>query len=141
MQKLWNLCDLLRDDGINYSDYVTELVLLLFIKMVHENTEAEILNQHTLPRGYRWTDLKGKSSINLLDGYKTMLLALSTGKRIEIQKSDKAGVDDKTVEVVVYSATINVRQQRQEAMACNTKPSSITSRSSQQRHGPLLACP
>ncbi|WP_338013023.1 type I restriction-modification system subunit M N-terminal domain-containing protein, partial [Oceanospirillum linum] len=39
VQKLWNLCDVLRDDGINYSDYVTELVLLLFIKMVHENTE------------------------------------------------------------------------------------------------------
>ena len=36
VQKLWNLCDVLRDDGINYSDYVTELVLLLFIKMVHE---------------------------------------------------------------------------------------------------------
>ena len=31
VQKLWNLCDVLRDDGINYSDYVTELVLLLFI--------------------------------------------------------------------------------------------------------------
>jgi hypothetical protein len=26
VQKLWNLCDVLRDDGINYSDYVTELV-------------------------------------------------------------------------------------------------------------------
>ena len=116
-------------------------MLLLFIKMVHENTEAEILNQHTLPKGCRWTDLKGKSGINLLDGYKTMLLALSTGKRIEILKSDKAGVDEKAVEVVVYPATINVRQQRQEAMACNTKPSSITLRSSQQRHGPLLACP
>lgn len=38
VQKLWNLCDVLRDDGINYSDYVTELVLLLFIKMEFENT-------------------------------------------------------------------------------------------------------
>ncbi len=35
VQKLWNLCDVMRDDGINYSDYVTELVLLLFIKMEH----------------------------------------------------------------------------------------------------------
>lgn len=42
VQKLWNLCDVLRDDGINYSDYVTELVLLLFIKMEHENS-AEVL--------------------------------------------------------------------------------------------------
>jgi abortive infection bacteriophage resistance protein len=43
VQKLWNLCDVLRDDGINYSDYVTELVLLLFIKMEHENHASGIL--------------------------------------------------------------------------------------------------
>jgi type I restriction enzyme M protein len=80
VQKLWNLCDVLRDDGINYSDYVTELVLLLFIKMVHENTEAGVLKKHPLPEGCRWSDLSGKSGINLLDDYKRILLALSTGK-------------------------------------------------------------
>ncbi|WP_226703425.1 N-6 DNA methylase [Microbulbifer elongatus] len=80
VQKLWNLCDVLRDDGINYSDYVTELVLLLFIKMVHENTEAGTLQKHPLPEGCRWSDLNGKSGINLLDDYKRILLTLSTGK-------------------------------------------------------------
>ena len=80
VQKLWNLCDVLRDDGINYSDYVTELVLLLFIKMVHENTEAGTLKKHPLPEGCRWTDLNGKSGINLLNDYRRMLFALSTGK-------------------------------------------------------------
>ena len=80
VQKLWNLCDVLRDDGINYSDYVTELVLLLFIKMVHENTEAGTLKKHPLPEGCRWTDLNGKSGINLLNDYKRILLSLSTGK-------------------------------------------------------------
>lgn len=80
VQKLWNLCDVLRDDGINYSDYVTELVLLLFIKMVHENTEAGLLQKHALPEGCRWTDLNGKSGLNLLNDYKRILLALSTGK-------------------------------------------------------------
>src|SRR5690554_3063911 len=79
VQKLWNLCDVLRDDGINYSDYVTELVLLLFIKMVHENTEAGTLRKHPLPEGCRWTDLNGKSGINLLNDYKRILLSLSTG--------------------------------------------------------------
>ncbi|KEY57112.1 N-6 DNA methylase [Serratia sp. DD3] len=83
VQKLWNLCDVLRDDGINYSDYVTELVLLLFIKMVHENTEAEILDKHTLPEGCRWSDINGKSGINLLNDYKRILLSLSTGKDAE----------------------------------------------------------
>lgn len=83
VQKLWNLCDVLRDDGINYSDYVTELVLLLFIKMVHEvheNTEAGTLERHPLPVGCRWTDLNGKSGLNLLDDYKRILLSLSTGR-------------------------------------------------------------
>ncbi|TYL46584.1 N-6 DNA methylase [Marinomonas sp. IMCC 4694] len=80
VQKLWNLCDVLRDDGINYSDYVTELVLLLFIKMVHENTEAGTIKKHPLPEGCRWTDISEKSGINLLNDYKRILLSLSTGK-------------------------------------------------------------
>jgi len=80
VQKLWNLCDVLRDDGINYSDYVTELVLLLFIKMVHENTEAGLLNKHPLPEGCRWTDLNKQDGQNLLIDYKRILLNLSTGK-------------------------------------------------------------
>ena len=80
VQKLWNLCDVLRDDGINYSDYVTELVMLLFIKMVHENTEAGTLKKHPLPKGCRWSDLNGKSGINLLDDYKRILLSLSSGR-------------------------------------------------------------
>lgn len=80
VQKLWNLCDVLRDDGINYSDYVTELVLLLFIKMVHENTENGVLKKHTLPEGCRWSDLNAKSGINLLNDYRRILLSLSTGK-------------------------------------------------------------
>lgn len=83
VQKLWNLCDVLRDDGINYSDYVGELVMLLFIKMVHENTEAETLDKHTLPEGCRWTDLNDKSGLTLLNDYKQILFSLSTGKDAE----------------------------------------------------------
>ena len=78
VQKLWNLCDVLKDDGINYSDYVSELVQLLFIKMVHENTESGVLNKHFLPEGKRWPDIsEGKSGIALLNYYKQMLLDLS----------------------------------------------------------------
>lgn len=98
VQKLWNLCDVLRDDGINYSDYVTELVLLLFIKMVHENTEAGVLKRHPLPEGCRWTDLNSKSGINLLNDYKAILLALSTGKRMEADPENPG----QTKEVVVH---------------------------------------
>lgn len=77
VQKLWNLCDVLRDDGINYSDYVTELVLLLFIKMEYENTEQGVLVSHKLPEGCRWTDINELSGLNLLNKYKQVLLDLS----------------------------------------------------------------
>jgi len=77
VQKLWNLCDVLRDDGINYSDYVTELVLLLYFKMEHENREAGVPNVHELPKGCRWSDLRSLSGHNLLDHYKYVLGNLS----------------------------------------------------------------
>ncbi|WP_342631511.1 N-6 DNA methylase [Marinobacter alkaliphilus] len=108
VQKLWNLCDVLRDDGINYSDYVTELVLLLFIKMVHENTEAGTLKKHPLPEGCRWSDLNGKSGINLLNDYKRILLSLSTGK-------DGDGTlvhDDPLISAIYADAQTRLREPR-----------------------------
>jgi len=77
VQKLWNLCDVLRDDGINYSDYVTELVLLLFIKMEYELVQADTPFEHKLPEGCRWPDLDSLSGITLLNHYKQVLLDLS----------------------------------------------------------------
>ena len=77
VQKLWNLCDVLRDDGINYSDYVTELVLLLFMKMEYEAANADTPFEHKLPDGSRWTDLNNKSGLVLLKYYKQVLLDLS----------------------------------------------------------------
>ena len=43
VQKLWNLCNVLRDDGITYHQYVTELTYILFLKMAKETgAETEI---------------------------------------------------------------------------------------------------
>ena len=77
VQKLWNLCDVLRDDGINYSDYVTELVLLLFIKMEHENVESGVITAPLLPEYARWKELHRLSGPNLMNHYKETLLKLS----------------------------------------------------------------
>ena len=76
VQKLWNLCNVLRDDGINYSDYVTELVLLLFIKMEYEQVQNNDDFNHKLPAGSRWPDLSNKSGLDLLNHYRQMLLDL-----------------------------------------------------------------
>lgn len=38
VQKLWNYCNVLRDDGVSYGDYVEQLTYLLFLKMADEQT-------------------------------------------------------------------------------------------------------
>ena len=43
VQKLWNLCNVLRDDGITYHQYVTELTYILFLKMLDETGEEDTL--------------------------------------------------------------------------------------------------
>ena len=77
VQKLWNLCDVLKDDGINYSDYVSELVMLLFVKMVDELDEEHSTLSQIYPEQYKWESLKQHTGIELLNFYKQMLLDLS----------------------------------------------------------------
>jgi len=40
VQKLWNYCNVLRDDGLSYGDYIEQLTYLLFLKMADEQTKA-----------------------------------------------------------------------------------------------------
>ena len=73
VQKLWNLCNVLRDDGITYHQYVTELTYILFLKMAKE-TGAE----SKIPAGCRWSDLTAKKGIELHQFYRQLLLKLGT---------------------------------------------------------------
>ena len=82
VRKLWSLCDVLRDDGITYLQYVTELTYLLFLKMIQE-TDQEAL----LPEGKRWEDLVAKDGIEQLDFYRDLLRDLGRGdtnKRVQV---------------------------------------------------------
>lgn len=71
--KLWRLCDVLRDDGITYHEYVTELTYLLFLKMMQE-TDREA----ALPEGRRWADLVAREGMEQLTFYNQLLLDLRT---------------------------------------------------------------
>ncbi|BCL38675.1 type I restriction-modification system subunit M N-terminal domain-containing protein [Nostoc sp. MS1] len=73
VQKLWNLCYVLRDDGVTYLQYVTELTYLLFLKMAQE-TGAET----QLPEGFRWVDLVSKDGVEQLTFYRSLLLMLGS---------------------------------------------------------------
>ena len=47
VQKLWNYCNILRDDGLSYGDYVEQLTFLLFLKMADEQQAAQFPAAHS----------------------------------------------------------------------------------------------
>ncbi len=57
VQRLWNYCNLLRDDGMSYGDYVEQLTYLLFLKMAHERTQPPYSQPSRIPAGYDWESL------------------------------------------------------------------------------------
>jgi len=71
--KLWNLCNVLKDDGVTYHQYVIELTYLLFLKMAKETS-----TENQLPDGYRWDDLEGKATLERLEFYKLLLIHLGS---------------------------------------------------------------
>ena len=60
--KLWNLCNVLRDDGITYHQYVTELTYLLFLKMSKENGTEENIPEIIMGQSPKGTDTTSDSS-------------------------------------------------------------------------------
>lgn len=69
--KLWNLCHVLRDDGVTYNEYVTELTYLLFLKML-----AETGHEERLPKNYRWSELAKRTGMDQLTYYRQLMLDL-----------------------------------------------------------------
>ena len=78
VQKLWNYCNLLRDDGLSYGDYVEQLTYLLFLKMAHERTQPPRNESSRLPAGYDWPSLVAKSGPELEAHYLDLLQTLGT---------------------------------------------------------------
>lgn len=100
VSKLWNLCNVLRDDGITYHQYVTELTYILFLKMAKE-TGAE----SQIPEMYRWDNLTSKSGIELKKFYKELLTHLGeecTDRVREIYQGAATNIDEpKNLEKII----------------------------------------
>ena len=81
VQKLWNFCSILRDDGVSYGDYVQQLTNLLFLKMADEQTRPPFKKKSMIPKKYDWTTLRSKRGSELEDHYRNVLqnLARETG--------------------------------------------------------------
>lgn len=71
--KLWNLCNVLKDDGVTYHQYVTELTYLLFLKMAKETGQEQ-----GIPNEWRWDVLEMLQGLSQLEHYKELLLKLGS---------------------------------------------------------------
>ncbi|MGB2963671.1 MAG: class I SAM-dependent DNA methyltransferase [Anaerolineales bacterium] len=76
VQRLWGYCDVLRDDGVSYGDYVEQLTYLLFLKMADEQTKPPFNKPSLIPDDYTWTTLLNKEGVALESHYRTILLEL-----------------------------------------------------------------
>ena len=98
--KLWNLCNVLRDDGITYHQYVTELTYILFLKMCKETGREE-----SIPAEYRWDSLLNKDGIILKKHYQKLLLELgeeSSGLVQQIYQGAQTNIDEpKNLEKII----------------------------------------
>ena len=74
--KLWNLCNVLKDDGVTYHQYVSELTYLLFLKMAKETGREE-----GIPAEWRWDVLETLQGLSQFNHYKELLLKLGSSSQ------------------------------------------------------------
>jgi type I restriction enzyme M protein len=79
VQKLWSYCNVLRDDGLSYGDYVEQLTYLLFLKMAHERSQPPWKQPSPIPKGFDWPSLLARDGDELETHYRHVLEEL--GKR------------------------------------------------------------
>src|SRR5690606_27258843 len=77
VQRLWNYCNVLRDDGVSYGDYLEQLTYLLFLKMDDEN--QLIGKPSVIPPELGWQSLQGKEGEALETQYRHILTELGKG--------------------------------------------------------------
>lgn len=75
-KKVWTLATTLAGQGIGFTDYITQLTYLLFLKMDDENVST-FGEESAIPEGYRWTDLIDLEGFDLVKQYEDTLKKLS----------------------------------------------------------------
>ena len=76
VEKVWNFCHTLRDDGVGYGDYLEQLTYLLFLKMAHEYAQEPYNRKTHIPKGLDWPALKNKTGASLEAQYLNTLQKL-----------------------------------------------------------------
>lgn len=76
VQRFWNFCNILRDDGVSYSDYVEQLTYLLFLKLADEQTNPPFNKPPIMPNGLDWQSLLSEQDSKLETKYQHILNTL-----------------------------------------------------------------
>lgn len=80
VQKLWNYCNILRDDGLSYGDYVEQLTFLLFLKMADEQSRPPFNKPSAVPKEFAWPSLLARDGDELETHYRHVLESLGKQK-------------------------------------------------------------
>jgi type I restriction enzyme M protein len=75
--KIWDICGILRDDGMHIGSYVEQVTILLFLKMI-EDKQAKFDEVDDIPEEYRWEKLKEKKGEEILEHYEDTLRELGS---------------------------------------------------------------
>ena len=75
-KKVWTLATTLSGQGIGFTDYITQLTYLLFLKMDDENVKL-FAEESAIPEGCRWSDLIELDGLDLIEQYEKTLKELS----------------------------------------------------------------
>ena len=76
IKKVWNMATVLAGQGVGFTDYITQLTYLLFLKMDEENVEL-FDEKSAIPDGCKWNSLRELDGMDLLDHYEEILKRLS----------------------------------------------------------------
>ena len=75
-KKVWTLATTLSGQGVGFTDYITQLTYLLFLKMDDENVKL-FAEESAIPEGCRWSDLIELDGLDLIEQYEKTLKELS----------------------------------------------------------------
>src|SRR6185312_16853776 len=78
VSKVWSFCNVLRDDGVGYGDYLEQLTYLLFLKMADEYSRPPHNRKIAIPKECTWESLTKRTGADLEDHYSKLLKELGS---------------------------------------------------------------